>query len=131
MFDNTGRKIKVMAKILAWIGIILSVIGGGALMFLFDGELVFIGVAIMIVGSLVSWVSSWFLYGYGEIIENTYLMVSLAWGQHRQGEPSASQATTNAPMPPQPSQEKRKVKALELHAQGLITDDEFNKIMMS
>jgi hypothetical protein len=67
MFDNIGSKIKGLAQIVCWIGIIVSVIFGFALM----DEVGFGGIVAIILGSLFSWVGSFCLYGFGELIEKT------------------------------------------------------------
>lgn len=70
MFKNIGGKIKGLASVIAWLGIIVSVVTGVIYMATaFDG--VGIGFLILVLGSLVSWISSWLLYGFGELIENT------------------------------------------------------------
>jgi len=70
MYDNIGAKIKVLAQIIAWIGIAGSVIAGFVLMAQGDAG-VLIGFIVLIVGALTSWISSWFMYGFGELIEKT------------------------------------------------------------
>ena len=74
MFDNIGRKIKTLAQVVCWIGIIGSVISG-IVMMANDEDLAFLGFMIMVIGSLVSWVSSFTLYGFGQLIENTDQLV--------------------------------------------------------
>ena len=83
MYTNIGGKIKLLAKAWAWLGIIAS--AGFAI-----AQLVMINrapysaadqgislmsiltaVGIVIAGTLISWVSSWALYGYGELIAKT------------------------------------------------------------
>ena len=82
MFNNIGHKIKTLAKILCWIGIVLSFIIGIAIMASGNGSLtingnyanvspVVIGIFYIIIGCLVSWVGSFFAYGFGQLIENT------------------------------------------------------------
>ena len=81
MYNNIGAKIKVLAQVIAWIGIIGSMIAGviymrGFVMITQDsgGEAlvgVLEGFGIMIGGFLLSWISSWFMYGFGELIEKT------------------------------------------------------------
>ncbi len=66
MFENIGEKIKIVATIATVIGIIFSIISGLALII---EEEIFPGLATMIVGSLVAWIGSFILYGFGEIIE--------------------------------------------------------------
>lgn len=71
VFGNIGGKIKTLAKVLTWIGIISSVITGISMLATGDEALVLIGILIAAFGSIVSWVSSFLLYGFGQLIENT------------------------------------------------------------
>ncbi len=70
MFDNIGGKIKALAQVVCWIGIIFSFIGGIAVM-LSDVDLFFLSFVIIVVGAISSWVSSFVLYGFGQLIDNT------------------------------------------------------------
>ena len=77
MWDDIGGKIKGLAKFIAWLGIIVSIIGG-IILFIIGGNQSYgggiyigIGFATMIFGSLVSWIMAWFMYGFGELIEKT------------------------------------------------------------
>ncbi len=74
MFDNIGGKIKILAQAVCWIGIICAVIFG-SVMIINDKDLAFMGFMVMIIGSLVAWVSSFTLYGFGQLIENTDKLV--------------------------------------------------------
>ena len=83
MFDNIGGKIKGVAQVFCWIGIIASLLTGFVLMIAgFDtrvGEMmVIIGLAVMIVGSLLSWVGSLITYGIGEMVQNSCVQTELA-----------------------------------------------------
>ena len=76
MFSNIGSKIKKLASILCWVGIIASVIGGivcfviaGQLGSYGGGMMVLYGFLAIIVGSLLAWIGSFFTYGFGELIE--------------------------------------------------------------
>ena len=81
MNKHVGRKIKVLASIIMWVQIIAFVIGGIALiisgekLIRFNSDLsVLFGVGIGLgVGILVlfAWISSWMLYGYGQLIDST------------------------------------------------------------
>ena len=80
MFSNIGRKIKITAKVLCWIEIIVSVAGGVGMiaagfsgMWTQMGSIVTIlgGIGASLLGSLLSWVGSFFMVGFGELIENT------------------------------------------------------------
>lgn len=77
MFSNIGSKIKTLAQVITWIGIIGSVIWGLVLMTT-DEELISAGLMIALLGSLISWVSSFVLYGFGQLIENTDKLVELS-----------------------------------------------------
>ena len=70
MYDNIGRKIKGLAVASAILMIIASVIGGIWIMS-FDYDWFLVGLLVMVMGSLLGWISSWILYGFGELIENT------------------------------------------------------------
>ena len=77
MFSNVGTKIKKLAKILAWIDIIISIIGGVIMFFagLFDPEylwfLIFLAPVTVLLGFLLAWLSTVLLYGFGELIEKS------------------------------------------------------------
>ena len=76
MFGNIGGKIKGLAQFLTWIGIIGSVIMGVTLMA--EGDfLAIIGLIVAIVGSLLSWLSSFLLYGFGQLVQNSDKTVAL------------------------------------------------------
>ena len=68
MYDNIGGKIKGLAKATFIVEAIASVITGIALMAA-DKDFIFIGLPAMVLGPIVAWVSSWLLYGFGEIID--------------------------------------------------------------
>lgn len=74
MFGNVGGKIKTLAKVLTWLGIISFVIWG--FVCISDEEKV-LGLILMIGGSLSSWISSFLLYGFGQLIENSDKTVKL------------------------------------------------------
>ncbi len=83
MFDNIGGKIKGLAKIVCYFGIAMSVITGIIVFSVFaaqdDAELVGIGFLVSAIiigfGILVSWLSTILLYGYGQLIENSDILV--------------------------------------------------------
>ena len=72
MFDEIGRKIKILAKCITIIGIIIFVIYG----IIIFANYRLLGLAIMLGGSLLSWISSFMLYGFGHLIENTEILVN-------------------------------------------------------
>ncbi len=73
MFNNISKKIKSLAQILCWAGIICSLVSG--IVIIATGDLAFLGFVVIVIGSLLSWVSSFTLYGFGQLIENTSPLV--------------------------------------------------------
>lgn len=74
MFNNISGKIKLIAKIICWVGILFC--GGMGIVFIFAGAITDnaeqIGLAIVyILLGLVSWACSYLVYGFGQLIENT------------------------------------------------------------
>lgn len=74
MFTNIGSKIKVATKVSCWLLIALFVIMGIAL--LISGA-VLNGIILLIAGPLTAWVSSFVLYGFGELVENSCIQTNL------------------------------------------------------
>ena len=77
MFRNIGKKIKIFAMVLTGIGIAASCISGIAVMFFLSRYSVQVvpGLLIIIFGSFFSWLSSFFMYGFGQLIDNTDILV--------------------------------------------------------
>lgn len=71
MFDNIGGKIKGLAKVLCLVGIAVSAIGAIALWCAnsYYQPTIVPGFIVLIVGSVGSWLSSLFTYGFGELID--------------------------------------------------------------
>lgn len=83
MFNNIGEKIKTLAIIITILGIIASVISGiafivSSIVDSYDVSRlaagIILGVLTIVVGSLLSWISSFLLYGFGELIENSTIL---------------------------------------------------------
>ena len=72
MFDNIDSKLKTLATTLCVILIICSIIAGIAIMATVD---FLIGLLIAAVGSLLSWASSFFIYAFGQLIENSETII--------------------------------------------------------
>lgn len=83
MYNNVGRTIKILAKVLLGVGIGISVLIWMVCLFKAssesgeynDGYMV-IGIATLILGSLLSWVNSILLYGFGSLIENSEMIAN-------------------------------------------------------
>ena len=83
MFNNMGRKIRTVGKVFCWIGIVIAILAAiagiiaGVAAVRYSGNVGY--VVGIIIGSilggcllaLLSWVGSFMLIGYGELIENT------------------------------------------------------------
>ena len=86
MFDNIGHKIQKLAKVLCWIGIIFWVIKGIALISTLSmthkltgsyvtsssAADVLVSAVTIIAGVLLSWIGSFLLYGFGQLVEDTH-----------------------------------------------------------
>lgn len=76
MYNNIGKKIKGFAMAIAIILTVIYVIVGIAMISssqqseIASGGIVG-GVLIMLLGPVIAWISSWFLYGYGELVDKT------------------------------------------------------------
>lgn len=108
MYSNIGKKIKVLAKVLAWIGIAASVISGLGMMIASSragDAMAFIGFLTMILGSLLSWVSSFVLYGFGELVENSAVIAG------KKKKPSGDKETA----------------LFKMKEEGLITEEEYEE----
>lgn len=86
MFNNIGSKIKSYAKVIFWIGVVLSIIAGIAIIGIafassssvyapfsfgrFFAGLIFAIIAVCI-GVLISWINVLVLYGFGVLVENS------------------------------------------------------------
>lgn len=77
MYSNIGKKIQKLAMVCAILGMIASVVIGGSLIESADGWLgtnetmVVIGGVVIVLGSILSWVLSFVLYGFGRLVENS------------------------------------------------------------
>lgn len=75
MFSNIGGKIKTLAQVVCWIGIVICVILG-AIFIIQDEKNGWVGPVIIICGSLLSWVGSFMTYGFGQLVENSEILTS-------------------------------------------------------
>ena len=112
MFFDIGKKIKVLAGIFMVVGIIASVIMA-IVMFSAGYGMEGFGFAWLIGGSLVSVISGFFMYGFGELIDKvTEIERNTRGGMTK----SSVQA----------KKDDERIKKLEnLRAQGLITEEEY------
>lgn len=71
LYADIGKKIKNWAKGLFVLEMIASVIGGIAMIISGEDELILSGVLTLILGPIVAFISTWLLYGLGELIDKT------------------------------------------------------------
>ena len=111
MFDNIGGKIKGLAKVLFWLEAIAAVIVGLVLVESTDC----LSLLYAIVAVLVAWISAWFLYGFGEIIDKLCDIEKNTRGGERKSE---AQSKVDS---------ERISKIEKLRSQGLITEEEYQQ----
>lgn len=77
MFTNIGGKIKTLAKVICWAGIVAAVLYGiGTIALgLTSGKsstalTVVTGMLTMVLGALGAWIGSFLTYGFGELVES-------------------------------------------------------------
>ena len=80
MFDNIGKKIKTLAVTICVIGVAASVIVGITFIYGLDSfglsgfvkleNRISAGILVIVFGSFISWIGSFFTYGFGELIDS-------------------------------------------------------------
>lgn len=122
MFDNIGSKIKSLAKIVCWVGIIITVIAG-IVMLASGGDVSSpIGLVLVIAGPIISWISSFFVYGFGELIEKTSEIAENT--KPKGATPISSQVVAEGV-----ENEDKKALLKKWREQGLITEEEYQQKM--
>lgn len=122
MFSNIGKKIKILAQIFCIVGIIASVITAITMFarasdaYYTEELFIALGFVFLIVGPLVSWVSSFALYGFGELIDNSQIIAETVAPDKVKKSSAATQKSTERPAP---------VVLPELLQSGLITREEY------
>ncbi len=75
MFDDIGNKIKTLAKVVCALGMIGSIIGGIVICLeavnRHSDSSFALGVLVALVGCILSWISVFVLYGFGELVDKT------------------------------------------------------------
>lgn len=83
MYSNIGKKIKGLAQIIAWIGIIGSILGGIFLMVsMGNASGIVSGIILAALGALLSWIGGFLFYGFGQLVDNTDRLVELETLHH-------------------------------------------------
>ena len=89
MYDNIGEKLKGLAKASCLLGTIGGIISGIYLMIDGSDEGILIGFFVIMLSFFVAWISSWWLYGLGEIVD---MLADMR--RNASGEKSKSTVTT-------------------------------------
>ena len=74
MFNNIGEKIKALAKVSCWVGI-LSYVLIGIVLIAISEDLAPLAIILIFAGSFLSWIGSFLLFGFGQLIENSDILV--------------------------------------------------------
>ena len=94
MFENIGGKIKILAKFICLAGVVVSLLEAGSIwvngsnisLFANNYRLpqtgsILSGVFVLVVGSLCSWIGTWFIYAFGDLVEHVaaiwYMMMEM------------------------------------------------------
>ena len=120
MFQNIGKKIKTLAVVVCWIGIAGSVIGGIVMCAvgadLSGGDLLIgLGLPLIFLGPLFSWIGSFVLYGYGDMITRIRRIEKKLYGQENEEEEKSNSA----------GKDDRLAKLQSLKDQNLISEEEY------
>lgn len=113
MYEDIGGKIKTLAKAWFFIGAIIAVICGIYLVVI-DDSMVFVGLFLAVGGPLLAYISSWLLYGFGELID---IACDIEWNTRRV-EPTAQEEMFS----------EGRIRRLEqLRSRGIITEEQFQQ----
>ncbi len=77
MFENIGKMIKSFSITLFWIEVVAIIIGGLVVLLSGDEDMFLIALLIIGLGIGGAWISSMFIYGFGELVDNSSRTVSL------------------------------------------------------
>lgn len=112
MYNNIGGKIKTLAELIAIFGIIGFVITGLVVM---ANAGFLAGLLVGGLGALGSWIGSFTLYGFGELIENTKVIAD----NYRNAKPKAKKTKNNSSTTKQQESPKEDI----LDNEGFETND--------
>ena len=120
MFDNIGKKIKTLTKVVCWIGMI-STLALGIVLVAVDDDNVAFGIPIMVGGPLLCWLGSFLMYGFGELVDRTMSIEEMMRGG--KGSAGSSYSGNSA------ASMRRQDELKRLLNLGLITEAEYNEKM--
>lgn len=123
MFNNISKKIRILSYVCTIVGILCSFIFGFVLL----KSKNYMGIAVIILGSFISWVASFTLYGFGQLIENTDIIANRR---------STTTADTNEDVVPHDRKAEKMLAdritvITTLRDDGLISEEEYQSKMES
>ncbi len=68
MYNNVGKKIMVLAQVLGWVGLIAGIITWIVLLSNYEK----LGGWLSLIGGVLSFVFSWFMYGFGQLVQDIH-----------------------------------------------------------
>lgn len=68
MFDRIGEKIKSVAKVIFWFGVVVGLI---VAYFIGEAGHSYVAIFVFLVSFLISWLGTYLLYGFGELVDNS------------------------------------------------------------
>ena len=77
MFDNIGPKLKGLAKVVCWLGIIGTIIYTIIIWISGARGAFWLGLLVLVIGILTSWIGSWACYGIGIAAEASEALYAL------------------------------------------------------
>ena len=127
MYENIGKKIKLLAQAIFILDSIAAVITGIVLWI--DIEEGWCAI-VLFGGPVVAWISSWLLYGFGELIDKVCDIERNTRGVAKSNSHVHTPTQSNTPEQAKPekatmTKEERIANLDRLLAQGLITEDEY------
>lgn len=133
MYENIGRKIKGLATTMFVIMAILYGIVGIVMMATAAEAGVIVGLLVMVGGFFLSWIGSWLLYGFGELIEKTCEIErntrrnnpTYVQNNYNARSDNTDYATDQAKTVNVPSERFARLQALR--DKGIITEEEYQK----
>ncbi len=124
MFNNCGEKIKNVAKILCWVGVIASIILSRVMFmkaedsYLTEDLFQCLGWLFSIAGPIISLINGLLMYGFGELIENTASSDTYT--------KSVCEIPANSASANETDDNVSEIK--KLLADGTISEEEYNKL---
>ena len=125
-FSNIGKKIKTLAKVIFVILLIALPILG--IVSIVDGDVLY-GCIMLILGPVIAWIASWFLYGFGELIDKVSDIEYNTRGERTVHE-IKTKGISQSPSQSKMSEDNSKISKIEkLREKYLITEEEYQQLV--